>query len=146
MYICIIGVLGIVFFFSSFRRAPIPFTPSNEAKQETVAFTMAEVVWLKNLLFELGVTCNKPSVVVSDNLSALYMCTDPIFHNRSKHIEIDYHFIREKISEAYYPFVMFRIKINMWISSQRHEAYLYLFISTTSLMFVLNTREYKITN
>ena len=47
---------------------------------------------------DMGVTFSGPTILFCDNKSALYMTINPVFHARSKHIEIDYHFVREKVA------------------------------------------------
>lgn len=91
----------------SFHKQMIVACSRIEAEYKAGAFATAEVSWLKNLLFELGVTCNKPHVLLCDNISALYMCTNLVFHNQSKHIEIEYHFVREKVERGllYVPYL-----------------------------------------
>lgn len=92
--------------------------------------------WLKNLIFELGFTCNKPPVLLCDNLSALYMCTNSVFHNRSKHIEIDYRFVREKVEQGLLTVPYVPTQDQYGISSQKHYSRHFLFISVTSSMSV----------
>ena len=84
----------------SSRKQDVVARSSTEAEYRVVAFATAEVAWLENLLFELGVPCSKPPVLLCDNQSALNMCANPVFHNRSKHIEINYHFVREKVEQG----------------------------------------------
>ena len=57
----------------------------------------AELTWLSYLLRDLGIS-QKPSVLFCDNLSALHMTINLVYHGRSKHVELDYHFIREKVA------------------------------------------------
>lgn len=60
----------------------------------------AEVVWVTNLYKELGVTLIEPTLIHCDNKSALQIAANPVFHECTKHIEIDCHFIREKIQKG----------------------------------------------
>lgn len=57
----------------------------------------AEIVWVTNLFKELRVMLAKPVLVFCDNKSALQIAANPVFYERTKHIEIDCHFIRERI-------------------------------------------------
>ena len=50
------------------------------------------------LLCELKNSLDSPPVIWCDNISALALAFNPIFHARSKHIEVDYHFVREKVA------------------------------------------------
>ena len=53
--------------------------------------------WLQ-LLHELHVPLKVATVVYCDNVSAVYMTANPVHHHRTKHIEIDIHFVREKVA------------------------------------------------
>jgi len=44
------------------------------------------------------VPLSSATIVYCDNVSAVYMTTNPVHHNRTKHIEIDIHFVREKVA------------------------------------------------
>lgn len=70
---------------------------STEAEYRSLAHTAADVTWLQQLLVELHVSSSQIPVVWCDNLSAIALASNPIFHARTKHVEIDYHFIREKV-------------------------------------------------
>lgn len=69
-----------------------------EAEYRALASTSAELTWLSFILRDIDVPQPRPSLLFGDNLAALYMTINPVFHARSKHIEIDYHFVREKVS------------------------------------------------
>ncbi|XP_015168338.1 uncharacterized mitochondrial protein AtMg00810-like [Solanum tuberosum] len=70
---------------------------SAEPEYRSLASTVAELVWLRGLLSELGVGLNGPITVFCDSKSAIQIATNPVFHERTKHIDIDCHFIREKV-------------------------------------------------
>ena len=63
------------------------------------AIATAEIIWVQNLLTELGVYHPKAASLWCDNLGATYLSANPIFHARTKHIEIDYHFVRERVAD-----------------------------------------------
>ena len=63
-----------------------------------MANTAAELTWLSFILNDLRVSLPSPPVLHCDNISALYMTINPVFHARSKHIELDYHFVRERVA------------------------------------------------
>ncbi|KAK1661183.1 hypothetical protein QYE76_049342 [Lolium multiflorum] len=69
---------------------------SAEAEYRAVAHAVAECCWLR-LLQELHRPLSS-ATVVCDNVSAIYMSSNPVQHKRTKHIEIDIHFVREKVS------------------------------------------------
>ncbi|KAK9061543.1 hypothetical protein SSX86_018725 [Deinandra increscens subsp. villosa] len=73
---------------------------SAEAEYRGVAHVVAEVCWLRNLLLELGTPPRRTSLVYCDNVSAIYMSGNPIQHQRTKHIEIDIHFVRDQVRQG----------------------------------------------
>ncbi|KAL5717161.1 hypothetical protein ACHQM5_010224 [Ranunculus cassubicifolius] len=62
-----------------------------------MATLTAELQWLKYLLHDLGISSTSPISLYCDNQAALHIANNPVFHERTKHIEIDCHFVREKI-------------------------------------------------
>ena len=73
---------------------------SSEAEYRAMAAAASEVTWLVRLLEEFGITNLKPVTLHCDNQSAIYIGKNPVFHERTKHIEIDCHFTREKVMEG----------------------------------------------
>jgi ATP sulfurylase len=73
---------------------------STEVEYKAVASATAEVMWVHTLLLEIGISCLKQAKMWYDNLGAKYLTSNPIFHGRVKHIEIDYHFIRERVTQG----------------------------------------------
>ncbi|CAH9071119.1 unnamed protein product [Cuscuta europaea] len=71
---------------------------SAEAEYRGVANVVAELCWLRNLLTELRHPISKASLVYCDNVSAIYMSQNPVQHQRTKHIEMDIHFVRERVA------------------------------------------------
>jgi hypothetical protein len=71
---------------------------SAEAEYRAVAPAVAEVVWIHQLLVELQRPVEHATIVYCDNISAVYMASNPMQHCRTKHIEIDIHFVREKVA------------------------------------------------
>lgn len=71
---------------------------SVEAGYHAVAHVVAEYCWLRQLLAKLQLPLSSATVVYCDNASAIYMSSNPVQHRRTKHIEIDIHFVREKVS------------------------------------------------
>jgi len=70
---------------------------SAEAEFRSMASTVAEITWLEGLYKELGVSINRPVQLFCDSKVAIQIAANPIFHERTKHIDIDCHFVREKI-------------------------------------------------
>lgn len=81
----------------SSKRQPTISRSSAEAEYRAVANAVAEATWIRNLLLELHVPLRTASVVYCDNVSAVYLSNNPVQHQRTKHIEIDIHFVREKV-------------------------------------------------
>ena len=63
-----------------------------------MALATCEFIWLKQLLQELRFGKDEQMTLVCDNQAALHIASNPIFHERAKHIQVDRHFIREKIT------------------------------------------------
>jgi histone deacetylase 1/2 len=70
---------------------------SAEAEYHAVAHVVAESCWIRNLLQELHCPLHRSTVVYCDNVSAVYLSVNPVQHRRTKHIEIDIHFVRDKV-------------------------------------------------
>ena len=71
---------------------------SAEAEYKAVANVVAETCWLRQLLQELHLGVAKATVVYCDNVSAVYLSANPVHHRRTKHIELDIHFVREQVA------------------------------------------------
>ncbi|KAJ0624745.1 putative RNA-directed DNA polymerase [Helianthus annuus] len=81
----------------SSKRQPTVSRSSAEAEYRGVANAVAETSWLRNLLLELKVPVKKATIVYCDNISAIYLSENPVQHQRSKHVELDIHFVRERV-------------------------------------------------
>ena len=55
-------------------------------------------MWIQILLQELGIDSPRAAKLWCDNIGAKYLSANPVFHARTKHIEVDYHFVRERVS------------------------------------------------
>ena len=82
----------------SSRKQPTVSRSSTEAEYKAIANGTAEVTWLQSVLRELGVFQSRAPTLWCDNLGATFLTANPMFHARMKHIEIDFHFVREKVS------------------------------------------------
>jgi hypothetical protein len=91
-----------------FREKPIPTIPIGKNRKRFSEFRkipklfsslgVAEASWLRQLLQELGQPLQQATLVYCDNVSAVYLSTNPVQHQRTKHIEIDLHFVRERVA------------------------------------------------
>ena len=70
---------------------------STEAEYRAFVSASAELCWLRTLVKDLGIYLYDPPILWCDNVSALNIASNPVFHARTKHIEVDFHFIRERV-------------------------------------------------
>jgi hypothetical protein len=70
---------------------------STEAEYRALAHCVADISWLQQLLCDLHVVIPEAPILHSDNLSALALSANLVFHSRIKYLDIDYHFIRERV-------------------------------------------------
>ena len=82
----------------SSRKQAIVSRSSTESKYKALANATAELIWLQSVLGELGVAQMRAPSLWCDNLGATYLSANPIFHARTKHIEVDFHFMRERVA------------------------------------------------
>ncbi|XP_071713507.1 uncharacterized mitochondrial protein AtMg00810-like [Rutidosis leptorrhynchoides] len=73
---------------------------SAEAEYRGVANAVAETCWLRNLLRELHCPITTATLVYCDNVCSVYMSSNPVQHQRTKHIEIDIHFVRDLVAKG----------------------------------------------
>jgi histone deacetylase 1/2 len=81
------------------RKQPTVSRSSTEAEYKALANATAEMLWVQKLLTELGIPHPAKARLWCDNLGATYLSANPIFHARTKHIEIDFHFVRERVAQ-----------------------------------------------
>jgi histone deacetylase 1/2 len=73
---------------------------STEAEYKSLANATAEVIWVQTVLKELGIKGPKFARLWCDNLGATYLSANPVFHARTKNIEVDFHFVRERVAQG----------------------------------------------
>lgn len=61
---------------------------------------VSELAWIVSPLPDVNIPLKNPPTLFYDNLTALYLTNNPIFHARTKHIKIDYHFVQEKVANS----------------------------------------------
>ncbi|KAG0576853.1 hypothetical protein KC19_5G113200 [Ceratodon purpureus] len=102
----------------SSKRQPTVSRSSTESKYRALSDSTEEGVWLRRMLLELGflpniaipVSCVDPHILVAlpsspidiscDNQGAIKLARNPVFHARTKHIELHHHFVRERVVEG----------------------------------------------
>ncbi|KAH7331316.1 hypothetical protein KP509_20G026200 [Ceratopteris richardii] len=96
------STLGYVFMIGSkpmtwsSKKQPTVALSSMEAEYRGLAFATCEAMWIKKLLADLEVQVGTIPIY-GDNMSSIYLASNPMFHARSKHIEVQHHYIREKV-------------------------------------------------
>ncbi|CAM8882756.1 unnamed protein product [Rhodiola kirilowii] len=70
---------------------------SCESEYRALATTAAEVLWIMHLLRDLKVPIPQMPLLLCDNKSAIFLSSNPVSHKRAKHVELDYHFLRELV-------------------------------------------------
>jgi hypothetical protein len=81
----------------SARKQATVSRSSTEAEYKAIANATAEIMWVQTLLKESGIQVPATAKLWCDNLGAKYLSSNPVFHARTKHIEVDYHFVRERV-------------------------------------------------
>lgn len=82
----------------SAKKQHVVSRSSTEADYRSLSLTAAELFWLRILIQELQISLNSPPTLWCDNSGALALASNPIFHAKTKHIEVDFHFIWEKVA------------------------------------------------
>lgn len=83
---------------------------SAEAEYRAMTHTSSELTWLKHFLEELDFPVSNSMPLFCDNQAKIHIAFNPVFHERTKHIEVDYHYVCDKIlnGDISMPFVKSR--------------------------------------
>ncbi|KAD3640297.1 hypothetical protein E3N88_29520 [Mikania micrantha] len=84
----------------SSKHEPTSSRSSAEAEYRRVAHVVSETCWLRNLLLEFRNPLSRDTIVYRDNVSVVYLSTNPVQHQCTKHIELDIHFVRDKVAQG----------------------------------------------
>ncbi len=78
------------------KKQPTVALSSTKAEYKSVTIVACETIWLQKLLSNLGQLVDVHVVIYCDNISSILLANNLVYHVRTKHIEVHYHFIREK--------------------------------------------------
>ena len=79
------------------KKQSVVSQSSSESEYKAMTQSVCEIMWLHQLLIEVGIKTPVPTKLWCDNQASFHIASNPVFHERTKHIEIDCHFICEKI-------------------------------------------------
>ncbi|XP_058101124.1 secreted RxLR effector protein 161-like [Magnolia sinica] len=82
------------------KRQPIVSLSTTEAEYRAMAMAAQESTWLIQLMRDLHQPDDYPMILRCDNQSAIYLAENSVFHTRTKHVEVHYHFVREKVLQG----------------------------------------------
>ncbi|KAB2594907.1 hypothetical protein D8674_030357 [Pyrus ussuriensis x Pyrus communis] len=73
---------------------------STEAEYKALAHYAADVFWIRSVFKDIHQSISVPPFLYCDNLSAMALSSNPVFHSKIKHLDTDYHFVREKVQRG----------------------------------------------
>ncbi|KAL6220722.1 hypothetical protein ACLB2K_008478 [Fragaria x ananassa] len=79
------------------KKQTVVAPSSAKAEYMAMAATACELIWLKGLLSDLGSPCSQPISLYCDNQVVMHIASNPVFHEKTKHIEVDCHYIRAQV-------------------------------------------------
>ena len=79
------------------KKQQVVARSSTEEKYKSVAKSLAELTWVRNLLNELYITILNIPSIFCDNVGVTYLCQDPVFHSRMKHIVVYVCYVRNQV-------------------------------------------------
>ena len=81
------------------KRQPTVATSSTEAEYMSLYSATQEAIWLRLLLKDLKYSDKASTTIYQDNQGCIALAKNPVYHSRTKHIDIKFHFLREKVLE-----------------------------------------------
>ena len=90
---------------------------STEAEYRAMSTACSEIVWLRGLLAELGFPQTTSTPLHANNTSVIQIATNPVFHERTKHIEVDCHCIRDTLESQVISLPHIYLLISKWLIS-----------------------------
>ncbi|KAJ0478883.1 putative RNA-directed DNA polymerase [Helianthus annuus] len=82
------------------KKQKVVSLSSAESEFRGIVKGITEILWLKKLMNEIGFPLKLPTQLMCDNKAAIKISENPVQHDRTKHVEIDRHFIKEKIEDG----------------------------------------------
>lgn len=79
------------------RKQRVVARSNTEAEYRAIAYTTAEILWIQQLLRDLYISLPQSPLLLCDNVGATFLCKNPVISTRSKHINLDFHFVREQV-------------------------------------------------
>ncbi|PKU72446.1 Retrovirus-related Pol polyprotein from transposon TNT 1-94 [Dendrobium catenatum] len=79
------------------KKQPTVSRSSTESEYRALASATVDTIWIKRLLLDFRITHHSPVDIFCDNTSTIALANNPVFHARTKHIEIDQRFVRDHI-------------------------------------------------
>uniref|UniRef100_A0A2N9EWV2 Integrase catalytic domain-containing protein n=1 Tax=Fagus sylvatica TaxID=28930 RepID=A0A2N9EWV2_FAGSY len=100
-YVVLVMLIGLVVVLVTWRskKQNVVARSSAEAEYRAMAHIASEMLWVHSLLCDLGIDVPTPMQMFCDNQAAIFIANNPVFHERTKHIEVDYHFIRDLLTQ-----------------------------------------------
>jgi hypothetical protein len=83
----------------SARKQATVLCSNTESEYKAIANATSELIWIQALLGELGIVHKHTFELWCDNIGETYLSANPVFHAQTRHIEIDFHFVRERVAQ-----------------------------------------------
>jgi hypothetical protein len=81
----------------SSKKQPIIALSSMEVEYRSATIVACEIIWLQKILSDLGQLVDAPVIIYCDNINNILLANNLVYHAKTKHIEMHYHFIRKKV-------------------------------------------------
>ena len=83
----------------SFEKQPVVSLSTTEAEYIAATFCACQCIWLRRILEQLGDEEKEETVILCDNSSTIQLSKNPVFHGKSKHIAVRFHFLRDLVND-----------------------------------------------
>ncbi|RWR97672.1 retrotransposon polyprotein [Cinnamomum micranthum f. kanehirae] len=97
LQVAIVFILGPILFRGPQRSRLLWPALQTEAEYRCLAYTTVEISWLCILLRDLRILLHHVPLIWCNNISAISLASNPVFHAHTKHVEVDYHYIRKQV-------------------------------------------------